>query len=78
MAEAYNTFEKLNAFKEEIQASYPAYELFEAYFVKAEQVLQAKLPVLTVEKDIAVKVGETLENIAGIYQAIDQEDGDIT
>lgn len=78
VAEAYNTFEKLNAFKEEIQASYPAYELFEAYFVKAEQVLQAKLPVLTVEKDIAVKVGETLENIAGIYQAIDQEDGDIT
>lgn len=35
-------------------------------------------PELTIEKDLAVKLGETLEDIVGGYSAIDAEDGDIT
>ncbi|MBY0754142.1 NPCBM/NEW2 domain-containing protein [Clostridium sardiniense] len=73
---AYNTLDKLNAFKEEVKG-YPAYEFFKGDFDKAEKLIRATFPTLKIAKSESTKVGEPIDLNVG-YSAHDNKDGDLT
>ena len=74
--EKYNTLEKVQALREELKEHLAA-NLFEESLNKAEEIIRAKFPTLTIPKSVTVKVGEEID-LKGEYSAVDNEDGDIT
>lgn len=72
----YNTLEKVAALREEVK-NHPAAELFEEDLAKAEEIIRAKFPKITITKSLSTKVGEEIDLTDG-YSATDAEDGDIT
>ena len=76
VSENYNTLEELNALREEV-SSHPASELFQADLNRAEEIIRAKFPTLTVGETEYVKLRSEY-NLMSSVNANDQEDGDIT
>ena len=76
VSENYNTLEELNALREGV-SSHPASELFQADLNRAEEIIRAKFPTLTVGETEYVKLRSEY-NLMSSVNANDQEDGDIT
>ena len=76
VTESYNTLEKLDALREEVK-DHPAYELFKVELDKAEKLIRAKFPTLTVEEFTAIKKNTQLDLMDGVV-ADDNEDGNLT
>ena len=76
VSDSYNTLEKVQALREEVK-NHPAANLFEECLVKAEEIIRAKFPTLTVEGVTYVKLNSDFDLTLGVT-ANDQEDGDIT
>lgn len=76
VSDKYNTLEKVQALREEVK-NHPAAKLFEEDLKKAEEIIIAKLPTLSLEKVSYVKLNSDFNVMLGV-SANDQEDGDIT
>ena len=76
VSDSYNTLEKVQSLREEVK-NHPAANLFEEGLVKAEEIIRAKFPTLTVEEITYVKLNSDFDLALGVT-ADDQEDGDIT
>ena len=76
VSDSYNTLEKVQSLREEVK-NHPAANLFEEGLVKAEEIIRAKFPTLTVEDITYVKLNSDFDLALGVT-ADDQEDGDIT
>lgn len=76
VSDSYNTLEKVQSLREEVK-NHPAANLFEEGLVKAEEIIRAKFPTLTVEDVTYVKLNSDFDLALGVT-ADDQEDGDIT
>lgn len=72
----YNTLEKLDVLRKEV-LSHPGAIFFQDELNKAEEIIRAKFPTLTIPNSQSTKVGQTID-VAGKYFAIDNEDGDLT
>ena len=75
VAESYNTLEKLDTLRKEVE-NHPAYELFKVELDNAEKLIRAKFPTLTVEEFTIIKKNTELNLMDGVV-AEDQEDGDL-
>ncbi len=76
VTEKYNTLEKLDALREEV-STHPASELFQEDLNRAEEIIRAKFPCLTVGETEYIKLRSEYDLISNV-NASDQEDGDIT
>ena len=76
VTEKYDTLEKVEELRSEVK-NHPAYDLFEADLSRAEELIKAKVPTLSVEDNIYVKLNSEYDLMSGV-SANDQEDGDIT
>lgn len=76
VTETYNTLEKVDALRAEVK-DHPAYALFEELLTKAEQIIQAKVPVLTVTDKIYIPLDGEVDLMTEV-SAYDQEDGNLT
>ena len=76
VSESYNTLEKLDALREEVR-SHIAVELFQDDLNRAEEIIRAKFPSLTVGEMEYVKLRSEYDLMSSVT-ANDQEDGDIT
>ena len=76
VSEKYNTLEKLEALREEVDA-HPARELFQDDLNRAEQIIRNKFPSLVVGGTEYVKLRSEYDLMSSV-SANDQEDGDIT
>ena len=76
VSKKYNTLEKVQALREEVK-EHPASKLFEEDLKKAEEIIIAKFPTLSLEKVSYVKLNSDFNVMLGV-SANDQEDGDIT
>lgn len=76
VSESYNTLEKLDALREEAR-NHIAVELFQDDLNRAEEIIRAKFPSLTVGKTEYVKLRSEYDLMKSVT-ANDQEDGDIT
>lgn len=76
VTEDYNTLEKVEALRAEVK-NHPAYDLFEELLVKAEQIIQAKVPVLKLTDTLYVPLNSDVDLMTEV-SAYDQEDGDLT
>lgn len=76
VGEKYNTLEKLEALRGEIK-NHPAYSVLNKEIARAEEILKAKLPVITASEVEFVKLNSEFDLMTGV-SANDQEDGNIT
>ena len=76
VTEDYNTLEKVEALRAEVK-NHPAYDLLEELLVKAEQIIQAKVPVLKLTDTLYVPLNSDVDLMTEV-SAYDQEDGDLT
>ena len=76
VTEKYNTLEKLDALREEV-STHPASELFQEDLNRAEEIIRAKFPSLTVGETEYIKLRSEYDLMSNV-NASDQEDGDIT
>lgn len=76
VTESYNTLEKVQSLREEV-SNHPASSLFEEELIRAEEIIKAKIPTLTVGDTAYVKLNSNYDAMSEVT-ANDQEDGDIT
>ena len=75
VTEAYNTLEKLEILRNEVKI-HPAAALFEEDLNKAEEIIRAKFPTLSMEEITYIELNDTFDLMSSVT-ATDQEDGDI-
>ncbi len=76
VTEVYNTLEKLQVLRDEV-STHPASSLFQDDLNRAEGIIRAKFPSLTIGETEYIKLNSDYDLMTAI-SANDQEDGDIT